>query len=182
MSGLSLLLLFACFANDVTVHVCYLCSYNVSPVATSGPLFLSSRMREPLCYLASLLVVPFLASFFLINPANAKKHGCRDDKDCIVGTVCVNSKCLTVPCKDVEICKSIGGSTHSYVKKRRCHKGTCTRKKAAALVHKNTRSPGSKCRQGCVTTRPIFHNFKSWEMSIEESYTHFNGLSAAFVM
>ncbi|TRY71705.1 hypothetical protein TCAL_04755 [Tigriopus californicus] len=69
-----------------------------------------------------------------------KHSGCQDDKDCILGTICVNSKCLTVPCQTHEICQKFGGEFE-----RHCQEEVCTRK-ISPIAQKLTRSPGSRCR------------------------------------
>lgn len=69
-----------------------------------------------------------------------KNSGCQDDKDCILGTICVNGKCLTIPCHTHDICEKFGGESD-----RHCQDGACTRK-ISPIAQKLTRSPGSRCR------------------------------------
>ena len=60
------------------------------------------------------------------TPKSKSKKGCSDDKDCVVDTICVNGKCVSVKCKSEEVCHKLG----TKGKKRKCGKsGFCTRKK-----------------------------------------------------
>lgn len=74
----------------------------------------------------------------------AKHVGCKDDSDCVYGTICLAGQCLTIACKSSDTCRTIG-APDKLSKKRICKKNVCSRKKSS-LAKKLTRSPGSRCK------------------------------------
>ena len=74
----------------------------------------------------------------------AKHVGCKDDSDCVYGTICLAGQCLTIACKSSDTCRTIGAAD-KLSKKRVCKKNVCSRKKSS-LAKKLTRSPGSRCK------------------------------------
>jgi hypothetical protein len=71
--------------------------------------------------------------------AKASSSGCRDDSDCVLNTICMLGRCLSMPCKTAAMC--IGGGKKSH--ERSCENGICSRKKSEKAGDVN-RAPGSR--------------------------------------